>query len=70
MTRLQAECLEVSIYNEKLEDIVQKLQQDNQLLEKTIEENQKGVIILETIKEEARVANEEIGNVQKELFLY
>jgi hypothetical protein len=37
MTRLQAERLEVSIYNEKLEYMVQKLQQDNQLLEKIIE---------------------------------
>jgi hypothetical protein len=41
MTRLHEKCLEVSIYNEKLEDMVRKLQQDNQLLEKTVEENQK-----------------------------
>jgi hypothetical protein len=34
MTSLQAECLEVSIYNEKLEDRILKLEQDNQLLER------------------------------------
>jgi hypothetical protein len=70
VTRLQGEQLEISTYNEKIEGQIQKLQQDNDLLEKTLEESKKGTIVLEIIKEEATRANEELRSVQKELFFY
>jgi hypothetical protein len=65
MTRLQEKLLEVSIYNEKLEDKVIKLQEDNKLLENIIEENQQGAFILGVNREESITANEYLRNVQK-----
>jgi hypothetical protein len=44
------------------------VQQDNELLKKTVEENQKGIVVLETVREEANCVNEELRDVQKRFF--
>jgi predicted HicB family RNase H-like nuclease len=45
VTRLKGEQLEINKYNERIEEQVQRLQQDNHLLENIVEERKKKIVV-------------------------
>ena len=57
-----------NIYNEKIEEQIRTLQQDNEILKKIVEENQSQTVVLDIIKGEAIKMNEGLGDTQKKLF--
>jgi hypothetical protein len=60
VTRLKGEQYEISTYNENIEEQLRRLQQDNDLLKKIVEENQSQTVSLDIIKGEAIKMNERI----------
>jgi hypothetical protein len=67
-TKLRGELSEVIIFNERSEREVRRLQHDNDLLKKSVEESQNQTVSLDTIKAEAIKKNEELQDSQKRLF--
>jgi DNA repair exonuclease SbcCD ATPase subunit len=60
--------LEISAYNEKIEDQIQQLHKTMTSWRRLWKKVKKGIVVLEIVKEEATRANEELRDVQKKLF--
>jgi hypothetical protein len=66
--QLKGELSKMRNFNERSEREVRRLQQDNDILKKAVEERKNHTVSLEDIKVEAIEKNEELQNSQKRFF--